>query len=111
MEVKSISKYVRISPSKVHDIALLIKGKNVDEAISIIELIPRKGAMMLEKTLKSAIMNAVNNHSIKRESLFVKSAEVMNGPMFRRFRPKARGMAGRIRKRTSHLKVVVTDER
>ncbi len=110
MEIRSSSKYVRVSPSKVYDIALLIRGKNVEDALTMIELIPRKGAVLLAKTLRSAVANAENNHDLKKSSLFVKSAEVTGGPILRRFRAKARGVAGRIRKRTSHFKIVLSDE-
>lgn len=111
MQVESITKYVRISPSKVNDIAILIRGKNAEEALAMIKLIPRKGAELLARALSSAIANAENNHNLKKSDLIVKAAEVCGGPIIRRFRPKARGSAGRIRKRTSHFKIILTDEK
>ena len=79
----------------------------------MLSLIPRKAARLIEQTLKSAIANAENAEegSVDRESLTVKEALIGEGPTMRRFRPKARGSAGRIRKRTSHIRIVVTDEK
>ena len=111
MEIYSITKYARVSPLKSHDVARLLRGKPVNEALTMIELMPKKSAAIISKTLRSAVANAENNLDIKRDRLFVKSAEVMPGPIFRRFRPKARGSAGRIRKRTSHFRIVLTDEK
>ena len=109
MEVVAKNRRVRISPEKARHVARLLSGKNVDEALTIVALVPRKAAKLWEKTLKSAIANAVNNAEMDRDSLVVKSAQVGPGPMLKRYRPKARGMAGRIRKRTSHLMIVLTD--
>ncbi len=110
MEISSLTRYARISPSKVYDIALLLRGKNVADAMAMIDLMPRKGAFLISKTLHSAVANAENNHDLKRDKLFVKSAEVMEGPVFKRFKAKAKGTAGRIKKRTSHFRIVLTDE-
>lgn len=110
MEVKAITRYVHISPFKATDFSRVIQGKSVAEALAIVELSPRKAARLFAKTLKSALANAENNYDLKRDSLKVKEAVANPGPMLRRFRPKARGMAGRIRKRMSHFTVVLTDE-
>ncbi len=110
MEIRAITRYVRISPSKASEISRLIQGKSVAEALAIVELSPRKAARLFSKTLKSALANAENNNDVKKEALTVKQAVANPGPMLRRFRPKARGMAGRIRKRMSHFTVVLTDE-
>lgn len=110
MEVRAITRYVRISPAKAADFSRVIQGKNVAEALAIVELSPRKAARLFGKTLKSALANAVNNYDLKKEHLKVKAAVANPGPMLKRFRPKARGMAGRIRKRMSHFTVVLTDE-
>lgn len=109
MEVRAITKNVRISPQKAGDFSRTIQGKPVMQAISMAELCPRKAARLFAKTLKSALANAENNCELKRESLIVKEAVANPGPIMRRFRPKARGSAGRIRKRTSHFTVVLTD--
>ena len=109
MEVRAMTKYVHISPQKASNFSRTIQGKKVVDAL--VELSPRKAARLFGKTLRSALANAENNYELKRESLTVKEAVANPGPMLRRFRPKARGMAGRIRKRTSHFTVVLTDEK
>lgn len=111
MEVRAMTKYVHISPQKASDFSRTIQGKKVVDALAMVELSPRKAARLFGKTLRSALANAENNYELKRESLTVKEAVANPGPMLRRFRPKARGMAGRIRKRTSHFTVVLTDEK
>lgn len=110
MEVRAVTKYVRISPSKASDFSRVIQGKSVTEAMAIAELSPRKAARLFLETLKSALANAENNHELKRDALKVKQAVADPGPMLKRYRPKARGMAGRIRKRMSHFTVILTDE-
>jgi large subunit ribosomal protein L22 len=110
MDVQSVSKYLRMSPEKAREVGRLLQGKPVPEALDLVALIPRKAARCFEKTLKSAVANAENNLNLKREDLRVKEATVGPGPIIKRFQPKARGMAGRIRKRTSHFTVVVTDQ-
>jgi len=110
MEVRAVTRYVRISPQKAQDFSQVIQGKPVAEAMAIAELSPRKAARLFAKTLKSALANAENNHDLKKADLKVKRAAADPGPMLKRFRPKARGMAGRIRKRMSHFTVILTDE-
>lgn len=113
MEARAISKYVRISAFKARHVARLIQGKPATEALAMVELIPRKAARLIHKTLRSAVANAENDESgsaVTVSDLYVKEAVIGEGPTMKRYRPKARGMAGRIRKRTSHIKVVVTDE-
>lgn len=112
MEARAITKYVRISALKAREVARLIQGKPATEALALVDLIPRKAARLVGDTLRSAVANAENDehHSVPVDRLTVKEAVVGEGPTLKRFRPKARGMAGRIRKRTSHIRVVVTDE-
>jgi len=112
MQAHAISKYVRISPFRARQVTRLIQGKTVSEAVAMVQVIPQKAARLVSKTLRSAVANAENAEkaSVPAEKLTVKEAVVGEGPTMRRFRPKARGMAGRIRKRTSHIKIVVTDE-
>jgi large subunit ribosomal protein L22 len=112
METRAIAKYVRISPFKAREVARLIQGKPATEALALVDLIPRKAARLIGKTLRSAVANAENDeHSpASAENLIVKEAVIGEGPTLKRWRPKARGMAGRIRKRTSHIRIVVTDE-
>lgn len=109
MEVRAITRNVRISPEKARHISRLLQGKSVTEALAIVDLSPRKAALLLGKTLRSAIANAENNLDLDRNTLTVKAALVGPGPIIKRFRPKARGSAGRIRKRTSHLEIILAD--
>ncbi|UDQ97539.1 50S ribosomal protein L22 [Lentisphaerota bacterium WC36G] len=110
MEVQAITKYVRISPEKARHVARLIHGKPVNEALAICDLSPRKAASLLGKTLRSAVANAENNFDLDKDNLTVKSAEVGPGPTMKRFIAKARGSAGRIRKRTSNFRIILTEE-
>ncbi|NLJ98447.1 MAG: 50S ribosomal protein L22 [Tissierellia bacterium] len=109
MEAKAIAKYVRISPLKVNFICDEIRGKQVDEALTILRFTPKKGAKELEKVLNSAIANAENNFNLDRDSLYVTEAYANDGPQLKRWRPRARGMAYPILKRTSHIGVVVKE--
>ncbi len=110
MEVKSTYKYARISPKKARDVARAIQGMPVSEALDALAYTPRKAAQLVGKTLKSAVANAENNHELIADELTVKEATVGDGPTFKRFKPRARGSASAIRKRTSHLYIVLTDE-
>lgn len=110
MEVQAITKYVRISPEKARQVARLLQGKPVREALATVDLIPRKAARLMGKTLRSALANAENNFDLNRDSLVVKTAVVGPGPIMKRFRARARGMAGKIQKRTSHFRIVLSDE-
>ena len=110
MEVKSTYKYARISPKKARDVARAIQGMPVSDALDALAYTPRKAAQLLSKTLKSAVANAENNHELIADDLTVKEATVGDAPTFKRFKPRARGSAGAIRKRTSHLYIVLTDE-
>ncbi len=111
MEVKAITKYVRISPQKARQVARLLQGKKASEALSQVDLIPRKAARLMGKTLRSAIANAENNFDLDVDTLIVKEATVGAAPMMKRFKSKARGMAGRILKRSSHFRIVLTNEK
>lgn len=112
MEKIAISKYVRISPFKARQVTRLIQGKPAITAMNTVALIPRKAARLIEATLKSAVANAENSDQtpVNRSQLFVKEATIGEGPTMRRFLPKSRGSAGRIRKRTSHIRIVVSDK-
>lgn len=109
MEAKAIAKYVRISPLKVNFICSEIRGKQVDEALSILKFTPKRGAKVLEKVLNSAIANAENNLNLDKDNLYVSEAYANDGPHMKRWRPKARGMAYPILKRSSHIGVVVKE--
>lgn len=109
MEIQAISKYVRLSPTKARDLARAITGLSVEEALRSVELNKRKAAVQLGKTLKSAVANAEENADKSADELYVASAVVDAGPTFPRYWPHARGSASPIRKKTSHVKVVLTD--
>lgn len=109
MEAKAIAKYVRISPLKVNYICNEIRGRQVDEALAILQFTPKRGASELEKVLKSAIANAENNLSLDRENLYVKEAYANDGPQLKRWLPRAKGMADTILKRSSHIGIVVEE--
>ncbi len=111
MDVTATARFVRISPTKVRDLTRAIQGKSVDEALRITSFNKRKGAFLVGKTLKSAIANAEHNADLSADDLFVKEAVVDGGPTIKRFRPAARGMAKPIQKKTSHIRITLTDSR
>lgn len=110
MQIKSIYRGARISAFKAREVTREIQGLPVAAALDILAFTPRKAAAMIAKTLKSAIANAENNSNLRSEKLVVQEATVGEGPTFKRFQPKARGSAGPIRKRTSHIRIIITDE-
>ena len=110
MEVRSVYKYARISPKKARDVAREIQGLPVSEAIDALNFTPKKAAFLIGKTLKSAVANAENNHDLAADSLHIKEANICDGPSFRRFKPRARGSASAIKKRTSHIYIILTDD-
>jgi len=110
MEVKSTYKYARMSAFKAREVAREIQGKPVGLALDILTFTPKKAAGLINKTLRSAIANAENNNNLDVATLTVKEAVIGEGPTLKRFRPKARGSAGRILKRTSHIFITLTDE-
>ncbi len=109
METRAIAKYVRISPLKVNFICKEIRGKSVDEALKILKFTPKRGARELEKVLKSAVANAEHNNDLDRDLLIVSEAYANEAPVMKRWRPKAKGMAYPILKRSSHIGVVVKE--
>lgn len=110
MDVTSTYKFARISARKARDVAREIQGLPVSDALDILNFTPRKGAELFSKTMKTALADAENNFELSVDGLFVKSAVVGEGPTFKRFKARARGSAASIRKRTSHLTVVLSDE-
>lgn len=110
MEIKATTKYVRMSPSKARDLARAISGLPVSQALALTQFSPRKAALHIGKTLKSAIANAENNAGLSADDLYVRRAVVDEGPVLKRWLHKARGMAGGLQKRTSHIKITLTDE-
>ena len=109
-EAKATLKFARISSRKVKIVADLIRGKNVDEALTIVKFTPKASSEIIEKLLKSAIANAENNHEMKHENLYVAEIYANQGPTLKRIRPAAKGSAVRIRKRTSHITIVLKEK-
>ena len=113
MEALAVSKFVVISPRKAKLTADLIKGKPVNEALAVLEFTPRRAGEIIIKVLQSAIANAVDKEGTGKldpEELYVKNAVIDPGPIMPRWRPRAYGRASRIRKRMSHIKVLVSTE-
>ncbi|MBJ7325975.1 MAG: 50S ribosomal protein L22 [Chthoniobacterales bacterium] len=110
METRSIYRFARISPFKAREVTREIQGLPVKQALDLLAFTPKKAAGLVAKTLKSAVANAENNHQARAEALVIREAVVGEGPTLQRFQPKARGSAGPIRKRTSHIRIILTDE-
>lgn len=110
MQIKSIYRGARISAFKCREVTREIQGLPVAAALDLLAFTPRKAAVLIAKTLKSAVANAENNNNLRADKLVVQEATVGEGPTFKRFQPKARGSAGPIRKRTSHIRIILTDE-
>ena len=108
-QAKATLKYSRISARKVKIVADLIRGKDIDEALAIVKFTPKASSEIIEKLLKSAIANAENNHDMKHENLYVAEIYANQGPTLKRIRPAAKGSAVRIRKRTSHITIVLKE--
>lgn len=102
-------RYAMISPRKVRIVIDLIRNKPVKEALNILKFIPKRGARFVEKLLKSAIANAENNHNMNVDKLYIAEIYANGGPMLKRIRPRAQGRAFLIRKRTSHITVVLKE--
>ena len=109
METRAVAKYVRVSPRKARLVIDAIRGKNVNEALQIVQLSSKKAARTIRKTLESAIANAENNYDVDVDSLRVVRAAVDMGRSLRRLRPRAYGRADIIRRPTSHVTIVVGD--
>jgi large subunit ribosomal protein L22 len=111
MEVRSIHRYARISPFKAREVTREIQGLPVSAALDILAFTPKKAALLINQTLKSAIANAENNANLKADGLVVKEAVVGEGPTIKRMKTRARGSGAQILKRTSHIRIVLTDEK
>ena len=109
MEAKATLRYIRISPRKVGIVCDQIRGKSVKDAEAILNLIPKAASDPLSKLVHSAAANAENNHGMDPEKLFVAETYATPGPIIKRFMPRAKGRAYGIKKRTSHVTVVVKE--
>ena len=114
MEVKAVSRYVRMSPRKIRRVADLIKGEPVDRALGILQLTQKAACKALYKTLKSAASNAIASEGtakLKVENLFVKDIQIDGGPTWKRIRPVGMGRAYMIRKRTAHISISLLEKK
>jgi large subunit ribosomal protein L22 len=109
MEVKAVTRYVRIAPRKARLVTELIKGKPVEEALTILRFVPKKAARLVDKTLRSAVANAEQNPNIDVDTLYIKRIFVDGGPTMKRWRARAMGRATKIIKRTSHITVILDE--
>lgn len=107
MEARAVARFVRVSPRKARVVVDQIRGKSVVRAREILAFTNRGVAETVEKTLNSAVANAENQHHVRPESLVVKTCYVDEGPTLKRIRPRAKGSASRINKRTSHITIIV----
>jgi large subunit ribosomal protein L22 len=110
MEVKAVARYIRISPRKIRLVMNKVRGRRVEEALNMLSFAPQKGAFLLKKVLDSAVANAEQNTNMDVDSLYIKRVYADEGPTLKRFRPRAMGRATRIRKRTSHLTVILDEK-
>lgn len=110
MEVKAVLRRYRVAPRKVRLVVNLIRGLDVDKALGQLDFLDKKSTLAISKLLNSAIANAVNNFLLEKNNLYIKSVFVDQGPVFKRWMPKAHGRATKIKKYTSHITIIL-DER
>jgi large subunit ribosomal protein L22 len=110
MKVRAEAKYIRQSPYKVRRVLDNVRGLPVEDARDVLQLTNRRAAEPIMKVLNSAVANAEHNHALDEEELFVAEAYANEGPTLKRWRPRARGRATRIRKRTSHITIILADD-
>ena len=111
MESSAVARYVRISPRKVRLVMNQVRGKRVEEAVNMLSFASQKGAAILLKLINSAVANAQQNSDIDVDNLYIKKIYADEGPVMKRFRPRASGRATRILKRTSHLTVILNEKK
>lgn len=109
MEVKAFSKSVQVAPRKVRLVADAVRKLSVDNALVSLISLKKRGAGVLEKTLRSAIANAIDR-KLQRESLFIKSIDVVEGPAYKRFHHSTRGRVHPYKKRTTHIRIILSDD-
>lgn len=111
MEAKAVAKHIRVSPRKARQVIDLIRGKDVGEAFAILRFTAHKATLPISKILKSAVANAEHNYELNSDALYVKEAFVDEGPTIKRVMPRAQGRADMIKKRSSHITVVVSEKK
>lgn len=109
MEARAVGKYIRISPQKARLVADVVRGMNVDKAITTLKFMPKKGAAIIRRVIESAVANATQDDRVDVDNLFVKKIDIDGGPSLKRIMPRAQGRANRIIKRTSHITVVLDE--
>lgn len=109
MEVTAFSKSVQVAPRKVRLVADLVRRQSIDMALLYLANLKKRGAGILEETLRSAVANAVNRN-LSKEKLFIKSIDVTEGPAYKRFHPSTRGRVHPYKKRTTHIRIVLSDD-
>jgi len=109
LETRAVEKFIRMAPRKMRYVAALVRNKSVAEALDILSLTPKKAALIIKKAVQSAAANATENSNTNEDDLYISKIYINEGPTLKRFKPRARGRATRIRKRTSHVVVYVTD--
>jgi large subunit ribosomal protein L22 len=110
MEAKAIAKYVRMSPIKLKPVTDMVRGKDLNEALTILKFTPGKGAELVEKVVKSAAANAENNMDLDPDDLYVAEIYAHQGPTMKRWRAGAQGRASMILKRSSHIGVTLREK-
>ncbi len=109
MDIQALTRNARMSPKKVREVTRTIQGRRAPEAVAYLDLVPRKSARLIAKTLRSAIANAENNNNLSADTLVVKRALVENASVLKRFKAGARGTAKPRRKRMSHIRIILSD--
>lgn len=111
MEARAVVRYIWIPPRKLRQVAELVRGKAVEEALALLRFMPGKAAVPIAKVVNSAAANAEHNQDLERDDLYIKTILVDEGPIVKRYRPRARGRADLKRRRTSHITVVVAERK
>ncbi|SHE81229.1 large subunit ribosomal protein L22 [Desulforamulus putei DSM 12395] len=111
MEARAVAKFIRVSPRKARMVVDLIRGKKLNEALAILRYTPNKAAAAVTKVVKSAAANAEHNYDMDKDELVISKIYVDQGPSLKRVMPRAMGRADIIKRRTSHITVVVSDKK
>ena len=109
MEARAVGKYIRVSPQKARLVADVVRGMDVDQAITTLKFMPKKAAVILKQVIESAVANATQDDQVDVDNLFVKKIFIDGGPSLKRIRPRAMGRATGIIKRTSHITVILDE--
>ena len=109
MEARAVGKYIRISPQKARLVADVVRGMDVDQAITTLKFMPKKAAVILRQVIESAVANATQDDQVDVDNLFIKKIFIDGGPSLKRIRPRAMGRATGIIKRTSHITVILDE--